>query len=50
MSDLRSETPNIQISDIKVEVSGTPVSIPKVGRNHPCPCGNGEKYKHCHGK
>jgi preprotein translocase subunit SecA len=22
----------------------------KVGRNEPCPCGSGEKYKHCHGK
>ncbi len=23
---------------------------PKVGRNDPCPCGSGEKYKKCHGK
>ncbi len=23
---------------------------PKVGRNDPCPCGSGQKYKHCHGK
>ncbi len=23
---------------------------PKVGRNNPCPCGSGKKYKHCHGK
>jgi preprotein translocase subunit SecA len=23
---------------------------PKVGRNAPCPCGSGKKYKHCHGK
>jgi preprotein translocase subunit SecA len=22
----------------------------KVGRNEPCPCGSGRKYKHCHGK
>jgi preprotein translocase subunit SecA len=21
-----------------------------VGRNEPCPCGSGKKYKHCHGK
>jgi preprotein translocase subunit SecA len=25
-------------------------SQPKVGRNDPCPCGSGRKYKHCHGK
>ena len=23
---------------------------PKVGRNDPCPCGSGKKYKHCCGK
>ncbi len=22
----------------------------KVGRNQPCPCGSGKKYKHCHGR
>jgi preprotein translocase subunit SecA len=26
-----------------------PVSLPKVGRNDPCPCGSGKKYKKCHG-
>jgi preprotein translocase subunit SecA len=24
-------------------------SVPKVGRNDPCPCGSGKKYKYCHG-
>jgi preprotein translocase subunit SecA len=23
---------------------------PKVGRNDPCPCGSGKKFKHCHGQ
>ena len=27
-----------------------PSSIPRVGRNDPCPCGSGKKYKQCHGK
>jgi preprotein translocase subunit SecA len=27
-----------------------PASWGKVGRNEPCPCGSGKKYKHCHGK
>jgi len=28
-----------------------PVKVEKkVGRNDPCPCGSGKKYKHCHGK
>jgi preprotein translocase subunit SecA len=31
---------------------GRPVvrDMPKVGRNEPCPCGSGKKYKHCHGQ
>lgn len=27
-----------------------PAPLPSVGRNDPCPCGSGKKYKHCHGK
>jgi hypothetical protein len=26
-----------------------PPSWGKAGRNHPCPCGSGKRYKHCHG-
>ncbi|MGI9353092.1 MAG: preprotein translocase subunit SecA [Rhizobiaceae bacterium] len=42
-----------------LDASGNPVpevdpetveSWGKVGRNQPCPCGSGEKYKHCHGR
>ncbi|MEK9867218.1 MAG: preprotein translocase subunit SecA [Betaproteobacteria bacterium] len=31
---------------------GTPImrSQQKVGRNEPCPCGSGKKFKHCHGR
>jgi preprotein translocase subunit SecA len=25
-------------------------AAPRAGRNDPCPCGSGKKYKHCHGK
>jgi preprotein translocase subunit SecA len=29
----------------------SPIKVDKsVGRNDPCPCGSGKKYKHCHGK
>ena len=31
-------------------VSATVVKKKKVGRNDPCPCGSGKKYKHCCGK
>ena len=34
-----------------VAVAAAPVrSEPKIGRNEPCPCGSGKKYKHCHGQ
>jgi preprotein translocase subunit SecA len=45
-----------QASDIVSEAAAalekaTPVRTgPKVGRNDPCPCGSGKKYKHCCGK
>ena len=34
-----------------VELKGPPVkrTEPRVGRNDPCPCGSGKKYKKCHG-
>ncbi|MGX9080037.1 SEC-C metal-binding domain-containing protein, partial [Klebsiella pneumoniae] len=34
-----------------VAVAAVPVRAEsKVGRNEPCPCGSGKKYKHCHGQ
>ena len=31
-------------------VAAPPGQVPRVGRNDPCPCGSGKKYKQCHGK
>jgi preprotein translocase subunit SecA len=32
-------------------VKQEPIKVgPKIGRNDPCPCGSGKKYKNCHGK
>ncbi|MEZ5016772.1 MAG: preprotein translocase subunit SecA [Flavipsychrobacter sp.] len=39
------------IYDSGEPVQRTPVQAgPKIGRNDPCPCGSGKKYKQCHGK
>ena len=35
---------------VEQKKSGTVVKGPKIGRNDPCPCGSGKKYKHCCGK
>ncbi|MDQ7743433.1 preprotein translocase subunit SecA [Hydrogenophaga pseudoflava] len=32
-----------------VEAATAVADMPRVGRNDPCPCGSGKKYKHCHG-
>lgn len=38
----------VQSSNLKAVKQ--PVTVHKVGRNDPCPCGSGKKYKKCHGK
>ncbi|MDR8014877.1 preprotein translocase subunit SecA [Ectopseudomonas guguanensis] len=48
-SALATEQSNGEEGD--VAVAAAPVRAePKVGRNEPCPCGSGKKYKHCHGQ
>ena len=34
----------------ETDPSTVPQEVPRVGRNDPCPCGSGLKYKACHGK
>ena len=34
----------------RVTKPGNTAAVARVGRNDPCPCGSGKKYKHCHGK
>ena len=36
--------------DRRYKVETVKRDAPKVGRNDPCPCGSGKKYKQCHGK
>jgi len=36
--------------DTTVATRAAADDVPKVGRNDPCPCGSGKKYKNCHGK
>jgi preprotein translocase subunit SecA len=43
--DAPPATPEVQLPRVTVRRE-----TPKVGRNDPCPCGSGKKYKHCHGK
>ncbi|MNO42152.1 preprotein translocase subunit SecA [compost metagenome] len=43
-----------QLADEENQADVAPVTFvrdeQKVGRNDPCPCGSGKKYKHCHGQ
>ncbi len=36
--------------DLKLELSPVRREMPKVGRNNPCPCGSGKKFKNCCGR
>ncbi len=37
-------------SEVKLELAPVRREMPKVGRNEPCPCGSGKKYKNCCGR
>ena len=41
-NDYFDPSPPVKQAPVRVE--------PKIGRNDPCPCGSGKKYKQCHGK
>ncbi len=44
------QSDNMQNQD-PTETKKIPIKVgPKIGRNDPCPCGSGKKYKNCHGK
>ena len=42
--------PGPEASGPQAAQASAPRTGPKVGRNDPCPCGSGKKYKQCHGK
>ncbi len=46
----RKQTLNGVANDGKEKVKAKPIKVQKVGRNDPCPCGSGKKYKNCCGK
>lgn len=48
--DSASAMPQDQASQTQRQAETFVREQPKVGRNDPCPCGSGKKFKHCHGK
>ncbi len=60
----KSDVRNVQTNKAEVEANGNPGDVPmqeqrkpepvrlgpQIGRNDPCPCGSGKKFKQCHGK
>ena len=58
ITEIKQSTSNIGMSSNREssggeQTAGKPQPIQvgeKVGRNDPCPCGSGKKYKHCHGR
>ncbi len=51
MSRMQLSKPDVATSGGNEPKSQAPVHVEKkIGRNDPCPCGSGKKYKNCHGK
>ncbi len=46
----RKQPEKMLANDGKTKAKATPKRVKKVGRNEPCPCGSGKKYKNCCGK
>ncbi len=47
---LQREAKSRQLTTNQVKEKSRPVTGKKIGRNDPCPCGSGKKYKHCCGR
>ena len=49
--DLNSPMSEVAKRDTREQQKQEPIKAEKkIGRNDPCPCGSGKKYKHCCGK
>ena len=46
---LAGTAPAAPAEEIKLPAVTIRRETPKVGRNDPCPCGSGKKFKNCHG-
>ena len=46
MTMVHGESPETKPEELKQ----SPIQKVHIGRNDPCPCGSGKKYKQCHGK
>ena len=44
-----ADDPEQEVEDAEHATAAAPAPSGKVGRNDPCPCGSGKKYKKCHG-
>jgi preprotein translocase subunit SecA len=53
-SALAAEAPDVEALTLPEPAEAKPEPIrrfgDKIGRNDPCPCGSGKKYKQCHGR
>lgn len=47
----RANQNNLPVSENNepIQTAAAEDSERRIGRNEPCPCGSGKKYKHCHG-
>ena len=48
--EVKQQPKNLSTNDPDKGDKKKPKKVKKVGRNDPCPCGSGKKYKNCHGR
>jgi preprotein translocase subunit SecA len=50
VAGLPDEDGNLPLQPAEEPTPANPYADSRIGRNDPCPCGSGKKYKHCHGQ
>jgi preprotein translocase subunit SecA len=50
VAGLPDEDGQLPIEPAEEPTAANPLANARVGRNDPCPCGSGKKFKHCHGQ
>ncbi len=50
VAGLPDEDGNLPLQPAEEPTAANPFADARIGRNDPCPCGSGKKFKHCHGQ
>jgi uncharacterized protein YecA (UPF0149 family) len=49
LPEVLARLPDSDFTALRARMSNAALYPPGTGRNQPCPCGSGRRFKHCHG-